>query len=75
MYSIKTMSNDHRIKVYIKVQYGMVMEVRCDRAPENLNIEICDLDVDNEGIIEATIDKWNLETHQLYSVYKHYKSK
>ena len=75
MYSIKTMSDDHRIKIYIKIQYGTVMEVRCDRSPENLNIEICDLDVDNEKIIEATTNKWNLETNQLYRAYKHYKSK
>ena len=37
-----------QIKIYIKVQYGTVLEVRSDRTPENLNIEICDLDVNND---------------------------
>tara|TARA_R110002051_G_scaffold257247_1_gene316228 strand:- start:930 stop:1139 length:210 start_codon:yes stop_codon:yes gene_type:complete len=69
------MSNDNRIKIYIKVQYGTVTEVRCDRSSENLDIQICDLDTNDEEILEATNKKWDLETNQLYKVFKHYKSK
>ena len=60
-----------QIKIYIKVQYGTVLEVRSDRTPENLNIEVCDLDVNDHEIIKATTKKWDLETNQLYKAYSY----
>lgn len=64
------MSDEQQTKIYIKVEYGSVIEVRSDRTPENLNIQICDLDVENEGILKATNKKWDLETNQLYRVFE-----
>ncbi len=63
-----------QIKIYIKVQYGTVMEVRSNRTSENLNIEICDLDVNDEGILKATTKKWDLKTNQLYKIYSFNKN-
>jgi len=63
-----------QIKIYIKVQYGTVLEVRSDRTPENLNIEICDLDVNDYEIVKATTKKWDLETNQLYKAYSYDKN-
>ena len=41
---------------------------------ENLNIEICDLDVNDHEIIKATTKKWDLETNQLYKAYSYDKN-
>ena len=62
--------SDEQIKIYIKVQHGSVMEVRSDRTPENLNIEICDLDTNDENELKVTRQKWDLETNQLYKIFK-----
>ena len=64
-----------QIKIYIKVQYGTVLEVRSDRTSENLNIEICDLDVNNHEVLKATTKKWDLETNQLHKAYSYDKNK
>ena len=63
-----------KVTVYIKVQHGTVMEVRSDHAPANLDIEICDLDVNEEEVLKATIKKWDLETNQLYKIYSFKKN-
>ena len=64
-----------QIKIYIKVQYGTFFEVRSDRTSENLNIEICDLDVNNHEVLKATTKKWDLETNQLHKAYSYDKNK
>jgi|TARA_R110000751_G_scaffold83357_4_gene167395 hypothetical protein len=64
------MSDEQQTKIYIKVEYGSVIEVRSNCTPKDLNIEVCDLDVENEGILKATNKKWDLETNQLYRVFE-----
>ena len=38
------MSDEQQTKIYIKVEYGSVIEVRSNCTPKDLNIEVCDLD-------------------------------
>ena len=64
-----------QIKIYIKVQYGTVLEVRSDRTYEKLNIEICDLDVNNHEVLKARTKKWDLATKQLHKAYSYDKNK
>ena len=63
--------SDDKIKIYIKIQYGSVVEVRSDRPSDKFKIEIADLDSIEDELNAVTLDRWNLETNQLYQVYKY----
>jgi len=60
-----------QIKIYIKIQYGSVAEVRSDHPSDKFKIEIADLDNPESEQNAVTLDKWNLETNQLHRIYKY----